>query len=184
MALPLPDKPSIAVLPFANMSDDPKQEYFADGITDDLITELSKVSGLFVISRNSTFVYKGKTVPPKQVSEELGVRYVLEGSVQRAGDQLRINAQLIDALSGGHEWADRFDGSLADVFALQDKVTRSIADALAIRLTDHGATICRCSRRPVCRRPMMRSCAAGSTIGGPRPTITRKRSRISRRRSG
>ena len=135
MALPLPDRPSIAVLPFANMSDDPKQEYFADGITDDLITELSKVSGLFVISRNSTFVYKAKTVPAKQVSEELGVRYVLEGSVQRAGDRLRINAQLIDALSGGHEWADRFDGSLADVFALQDKVARSIADALAIRLT-------------------------------------------------
>jgi TolB-like protein/class 3 adenylate cyclase len=135
MALPLPDKPSIAVLPFANMSDDPKQEYFADGITDDLITELSKVSGLFVISRNSTFVYKGKTVPPKQVSEELGVRYVLEGSVQRAGDRLRINAQLIDAIDGGHEWADRFDGSLADVFALQDRVTSSVADALAIKLT-------------------------------------------------
>ena len=132
---PLPDKPSIAVLPFANMSDDPKQEYFADGMTDDLITELSKVSGLFVIGRNSTFIYKSRTVPPKQVSEELGVRYVLEGSVQRAGDQLRINAQLIDALDGGHAWADRFDGSLADVFALQDKVTRSVADALATRLT-------------------------------------------------
>ncbi len=136
MALPLPDKPSIAVLPFANMSGDPKQETFADGITDDLITELSQVSGLFVISRNSTFVYKGKIVAPKQVSEDLGVRYVLEGSVQRAGDQLRINAQLIDALSGGHEWAGRFDGSLADVFALQDKVTRSVADALAVKLTD------------------------------------------------
>jgi TolB-like protein/class 3 adenylate cyclase/Tfp pilus assembly protein PilF len=135
MALPLPDKPSIAVLPFANMSDDAKQEYFADGITDDLITELSKVSGLFVISRNSTFVYRGRSVPTKQVSEELGVRYVLEGSVQRAGDQLRINAQLIDALDGGHVWADRFDGSLIDVFALQDKVASSIADALAVRLT-------------------------------------------------
>ena len=137
MAFPLPaDKPSIAVLPFANMSDDPKQEYFADGITDDLITELSKVSGLFVISRNSTFLYKGRAVSPKQVAEELGVQYVLEGSVQRAGDKLRINAQLIDALSGGHDWADRFDGSLADVFALQDKVTRSVADALAVRLSD------------------------------------------------
>ena len=135
MALPLPGKPSIAVLPFLNMSDDPKQEYFADGITDDLITELSKVSGLFVISRNSSFVYKGRAIPPKQVSEELGIRYVLEGSVQRAGDRLRINAQLIDAISGGHEWADRFDGSLADVFALQDKVTRTVADALAVRLT-------------------------------------------------
>jgi TolB-like protein/class 3 adenylate cyclase/lipoprotein NlpI len=135
MALPLPDVPSIAVLPFANMSGDPQQDYFADGITDDLITELSKVSGLFVISRNSTFVYKGKAAPPKEVSEALGVRYVLEGSVQRAGDTLRINAQLIDALSGGHAWADRFDGSLGDVFALQDKVTRSVADALALRLT-------------------------------------------------
>ena len=133
--LPLPDKPSIAVLPFVNMSDDPKQESFADGVTDDLITELSKVSGLFVISRNSTFVYKGRTISPKQVSKELGVRYVLEGSVQRSGDQLRINAQLIDALSGGHNWADKFDGSLANVFALQDKVTRSIADALTIKLT-------------------------------------------------
>ena len=136
MALPLPDKPSIAVLPFANMSGDPRQESLADGITDDLITELSKVSGLFIISRNSTFVYKGKAVPPNQVSEELGVRYVLEGSVQRSGDQLRINAQLIDAFSGGHEWADKFDGSLADVFTFQDEVTTSIADSLAIRLTD------------------------------------------------
>ena len=135
MALPLPDEPSIAVLPFLNMSGDPQQEYFADGITDDLITDLSKVSGLFVIARNSTFAYQNGSVTPKKVSEELGVRYVLEGSVQRAGDQLRINAQLVDALSGGHEWADRFDGSLTDVFALQDKVTRSIVDALAVRLT-------------------------------------------------
>ena len=135
MALPLPDKPSIAVLPFANMSGDPAQDYYADGITDDLITELSKVSGLFVISRNSSFMYKGRTIPPNQVSEELGVRYVLEGSVQRAGDRLRINAQLIDALSGGHAWADRFDGSLGDVFDLQDKVTRAVADALALTLT-------------------------------------------------
>ncbi|HEX2473407.1 MAG TPA: adenylate/guanylate cyclase domain-containing protein [Lacipirellulaceae bacterium] len=135
MALPLPDKPSIAVLPFANMSDDPKQEYFIDGMTDGLITELSQVSGLFVIARNSTFAYKGKAPPPRQVAEELGVRYVLEGSVQRAGDQLRINAQLINAVSGDHEWAGKFDGSLADVFALQDKVARSITDALALRLT-------------------------------------------------
>ncbi len=135
MALPLPDRPSIAVLPFANMSDDPKQEYFADGLTDGLITELSQVSGLFVISRNSTFSYKGRIAPPKQVSEELGVHYVLEGSVQRSGDRLRINAQLIDALSGGHVWAGKFDGSLADVFALQDRVARSITDTLAVKLT-------------------------------------------------
>ena len=135
MALPLPDKPSIAVLPLANMSNDPNQDYFADGITEDLITELSKVSGLFVIARNTSFTYKGKAVKIAQVAEELGVRYVLEGSVQRAGDRVRINAQLIDALNGGHVWADRFDGSLADVFALQDKVTTTTAEALAVRLT-------------------------------------------------
>jgi TolB-like protein/Flp pilus assembly protein TadD len=135
LALPLPDKPSIAVLPFANMSDDPKQEYFADGMTDDLITDLAKISDLFVISHNSTAIYKRRRVPPKQVSEELGVRYVLEGSIQRAGDRVRINAQLIDAFSGGHVWADRFDGSLTDVFALQDEVTRRVVDALALRLT-------------------------------------------------
>ena len=123
MAFPLPDKPSIAVLPFANMSGDSEQEYYVDGLTDDLITDLSKLSGLFVIARNSTFTYKGKSVKIQQVAEELGVRYVLEGSVRRAGDQVRINAQLIDATTGGHLWAERYDGSLADVFALQDKVT-------------------------------------------------------------
>ncbi|MEY9829969.1 adenylate cyclase [Sinorhizobium fredii] len=133
--LTLPEKPSIAVLPFANVSDDPKQEYFADGMTDGLVTELAQISGLFVIARNSTFTYKGKAVTPKQVSEELGVRYILEGSVQRAGEQLRINAQLIDSLSGGHAWAGRFDGTLADAFALQDEVARGIADALTLRLT-------------------------------------------------
>ncbi|WVT75146.1 adenylate/guanylate cyclase domain-containing protein [Sinorhizobium chiapasense] len=128
------DKPSIAVLPFANVSDDPKQDFFADGMTDGLVTELAQVSGLFVIARNSTFTYKDKSVTPRQVSEELGVRYVLEGSVQRAGEQLRINAQLIDSLSGGNVWAGKFDGSLSDVFALQDEVMRGIAEALALRL--------------------------------------------------
>ena len=132
--LPLPDKPSIAVLPFTNMSGDPQQSYFADGMTDDLITDLSQVSGLFVIARNSTFAYKGKVVDPRLVAQELGVRYVLEGSIQRSADQIRINAQLIDATTGGHEWADRYDGSLSDVFRLQDKVTQSVADALALRL--------------------------------------------------
>lgn len=141
MALPLPDKPSIAVLPFVNMSDDPKQKYFADGITDDLITDLSQVSSLFVISRNSTFTYKEKAVDPKQVAKELGVRYVLEGSVQRAGEQVRINSQLIDTVSGGHIWAERYDGSLSDVFSLQDKVTRSITNALALRLTDEDQQV-------------------------------------------
>jgi adenylate cyclase len=135
MALPLPDKPSVAVLPFDNMSGDPEQDYFADGITEDLITDLSKIAGLFVISRNSTFAYKGKSVGVRQVAEELGVRYVLEGSVRRSGDQVRINAQLINATTGGHVWADRYDGQLSDVFGLQDKVTRNIVTVLAVRLT-------------------------------------------------
>ena len=137
MAYPLPDKPSIAVLPFTNMSDDPGQDYFADGITDDLITDLSKVSGLFVIARNSTFVYKGRAMEIHQVAEDLGVRYVLEGSVRRAGGQVRINAQLIDATTGGHLWAERYDGSMADVFSLQDNVTKQIVTALAVTLTDN-----------------------------------------------
>jgi TolB-like protein/Flp pilus assembly protein TadD len=135
MAFPLPDKPSIAVLPFANMSSDAEQEYFADGITEDLITDLSKISGLFVIARNSSFSYKGRPVKVRQVAEDLGVRYVLEGSVRRAGDQLRINVQLIDATTGGHLWAERYDGSLADIFALQDRVTTKIADAMSVTLT-------------------------------------------------
>jgi TolB-like protein/class 3 adenylate cyclase/rhodanese-related sulfurtransferase len=134
MAFPLPDKPSIAVLPFTNMSDDASQEYFADGMTEDLITDLSKISGLFVIARNSSFVYKGRSVKVRVVAEELGVRYVLEGSVRRAGDQVRINAQLIDATTGGHLWAERYDGSLKDVFGLQDKVTQKVVAALAVKL--------------------------------------------------
>ena len=135
MAFPLPDKPSIAVLPFTNMSDDPQQEYFADGMTEDLITDLSKISGLFVIARNSSFSYKGQQVKVRQVAEDLGVRYVLEGSVRRAGDQVRINAQLIDATTGGHLWAERYDGSLADIFALQDQVTAQIMNAMSVTLT-------------------------------------------------
>ena len=135
MAFALPDKPSIAVLPFANLSGEQEQEYFVDGMTEDLITDLSKVSGLFVIARNSVFTYKDKPVKVQQVAEELGVRYVLEGSVRRIGDQVRINAQLIDAVTGGHVWADRYDESLADLFALQDKVTRRIVVALKVKLT-------------------------------------------------
>jgi len=135
MAFPLPDKPSIAVLPFDNMSDDPKQEYFSDGITEDLITDLSKISGLFVIARNSTFTYKGKPVKVQQVAEELGVRYVLEGSVRKEEEKVRINAQLVDATTGHHLWAERFDGSLGDIFALQDRFTRKIVAALALKLT-------------------------------------------------
>ena len=135
VAPPLPDKPSIAVLPFTNMSADPEQEYFANGMTEDLITDLSQVSALFVISRNSTFAYKDKPADIRQIASELGVRYVLEGSVQRAGDRVRINAQLIDGRNGGHLWADKYDGPIADIFQLQDKVTRSITDALALHLT-------------------------------------------------
>jgi TolB-like protein/Flp pilus assembly protein TadD len=133
--LPFPDKPSIAVLPFTNLSDDPKQEYFADGMTGDLITDLSKISGLFVIARNSVFRYKGKLVDVKKVKRELGVRYVLEGSVRKAGGQVRINALLIDATTEGHLWAERYDGKLDDVFALQDKITQKIVTELAVRLT-------------------------------------------------
>ena len=132
--LPLPDKPSIAVLPLINMSDDASQEYFTDGMTEDLITDLSKISGLFVIARTSSFLYKGKQLEIRQVAEELGVRYVLEGSVRRAGDSVRINAQLIDATTGGHLWAERYDGSLTDVFSLQDKVVGQIVKALAVNL--------------------------------------------------
>jgi adenylate cyclase len=147
MAYPLPDRPSIAVLPFANIGGDPEQEYFSDGMTDDLITDLSKISGLFVIARNSTFSYKGKSVKLRQVAEDLGVRYVLEGSVRRTGEQLRINAQLVDATTGHHLWAERYDGSMKEVFALQDKINQRIVAALSVRLKTgekelvaHGAT--------------------------------------------
>jgi adenylate cyclase len=134
-ALPLPDKPSIAVLPFVNMSGDPEQEYFSDGMTEDVITSLSKLSGLFVIARNSVFAYKGQAVRPERVSRELGVRYVLEGSVRKAGNRVRITAQLIDATTGYHLWAENYDGDLEDVFALQDRITRQIVAALAPKLT-------------------------------------------------
>ncbi|UCB49258.1 MAG: guanylyl cyclase, partial [Deltaproteobacteria bacterium] len=134
-ATPLEDKPSLAVLPFVNMSDDPKQEYFSDGITEDLITDLSKIAGIFVIARNSTFTYKGKAVKIRQVAEELGVRYVLEGSVRKAGELVRINAQLIDSTSGHHLWAERYDGNMEEVFALQDEITGKIVKALAVKLT-------------------------------------------------
>jgi adenylate cyclase len=133
--LPLPDKPSIAVLPFVNMSRDPEQEFFSDGITQEIITALSKVPNLFVISHNSTFTYKGKPVKVKQVSQELGVRCVLEGSVQKSGDRVRITAQLIDALSGHHLWAERYDRDLKDIFALQDEITMKVITALQVELT-------------------------------------------------
>ncbi|WP_157017850.1 adenylate/guanylate cyclase domain-containing protein [Mesorhizobium xinjiangense] len=129
------EKPSIAVLPFDNMSRDPEQGYFADGITEDIITDLSKVSGLFVIARNSSFAYKGTTPDIRKVSRDLGVRYVLEGSVRRAANRVRINAQMIDGTTGGHVWAERYDRDLEDIFAVQDEVTRTIVDTLKVKLT-------------------------------------------------
>jgi len=134
-ALALPDKPSIAVLPFQNMSGDPEQEYFADGMVEDIITALSRFKSLFVIARNSSFTYKGRAVDIKQVGRELGVRYVLEGSIRKAANTVRITGQLIDGESGAHLWADRFDGSLEDVFELQDQVTTSVVGAIAPKIT-------------------------------------------------
>ena len=145
-ALPLPDKPSIAVLPFQNMSGDPEQEYFADGMVEDIITALSRFRNLFVIARNSSFTYKGRAVDVKQVGRELGVRYVLEGSVRKAGDRLRITGQLIDASTGATLWADRFDGALAEIFDLQDQVTASVVGAIAPRVEE--AEIERAKRKP------------------------------------
>jgi adenylate cyclase len=145
-ALPLPDKPSIAVLPFNNMSGDPEQEYFTDGMVEDIITGLSHFKALFVIARNSSFTYKGKAVDVKQVGRELGVRYVLEGSVRKAASRLRISGQLIEAATGGHLWADHFDGVLEDVFELQDRVTSSVVGAIAPKLEQ--AEIQRAMRKP------------------------------------
>ena len=133
--LPLPGKPSIAVLPFVNISNDPEQGTFADGLTEDLITDLSRNSGLFVIARNSTFAYKGRTMDVRAIAEELGVRYLLEGSARRAAGRVRINAQLVDAVSGEHLWAERFDRGLEDIFAVQDEVTARIVEALLGRLS-------------------------------------------------
>ena len=124
--LPIPDKPSIAVLPFDNMSGDPEQEYFADGMVEDIITALSRSPWLFIIARNTTFTYKGENVDVKRVAQELGVRYVLEGSVRKAGNRIRVTAQLIDGTTGGHVWSERYDGELADIFDLQDEITRNV----------------------------------------------------------
>jgi TolB-like protein/Tfp pilus assembly protein PilF len=146
-ALTLPDKPSIAVLPFQNMSGDPEQEYFADGMVEEIITALSRFKSLFVIARNSSFTYKGKAVDIKQVGRELGVRYVLEGSVRKAANQVRITGQLIDAATGAHLWADRFEGALEDVFDLQDRVATSVVGAIAPKLEQ--AEIERSERKPV-----------------------------------
>jgi adenylate cyclase len=134
--LKLPDKPSIAVLPFVNMSADPEHEYFCDGITEEIITGLSKISGLFVIARNSSFAYKGRSLKIQQVGRELGVRYVLEGSVRRSGNRVRITAQLIDASIGHHLWSERYDRELKDIFAIQDEITTEIMRVMQIKLTE------------------------------------------------
>ena len=133
--LSVPDKPSVAVLPFTNMSGDPEQEYFSDGITEDIITDLSKISGLFVVARNAVFLYKEKAVSPVDVSRDLGVAYVVEGSVRKAGNRMRISAQLIDPHTGYHIWAERYDRDVADIFALQDEITEKIVGALEVKLT-------------------------------------------------
>jgi TolB-like protein len=145
-ALALPDKPSIAVLPFTNMSGDPEQEYFADGMVEDIITALSHFKALFVIARNSSFTYKGRAVDVKQVGRELGVRYVLEGSVRKSANRVRITGQLVDAATGAHLWADRFDGGLGDIFDLQDQVTESVVGAIAPAV--EKAEIERAKRKP------------------------------------
>jgi adenylate cyclase len=160
--LELPDKPSIAVLPFVNMSGDPEQEYFSDGITEDITTDLSKMSGLFVISRSSTFTYKGKPVKIKQVAEELGVRYVLEGSVRKGSDKIRINAQLIDATTGHHLWAERYDRDLKDIFALQDEITQKIV--LTLRIEVEEAELDRIRRVPTANLNAYESALRGTGL--------------------
>jgi adenylate cyclase len=144
--LPLPDKPSLAVMPFANMSGDPEQEYFTDGMVEEIITALSRIRWLFVIARNSSFTYKSQAVDAKRVGRELGVRYVLEGAVRKAGGRVRISAQLIDATTGAHLWAERFDGLLEDIFEPQDQVVASVAGV--IEPTLQAAETARSADRP------------------------------------
>jgi TolB-like protein len=185
--LALPDKPSIAVLPFQNMSGDPEQEYFADGIVEDIITALSRFKSLFVIARNSSFTYKGKTVDIRQVGRELGVRYVMEGSVRKAADRVRITGQLIDAISGGHLWADRFDSALEDVFELQDRVglrsltSRALAAARAAKSLPLSLT-------DTARIPIVRVLASGfrhvcGDYGTSLPRNVRRKTELRDRRS-
>jgi TolB-like protein len=143
---PLPDKPSIAVLPFVNLSGDPEQEYFADGVVEDIITALSHIRWLFVIARNSSFTFKGRAVDVTHVGRELGVRYVLEGSVRKAANRVRITGQLVDAATGGHLWAERYEGALDDVFQLQDRITESVVGAIAQEL--ERAEMERARRKP------------------------------------
>jgi TolB-like protein len=162
--LPLPDKPSIAVLPFANMSGDPEQEYFADGVVEEIITALSRIRWLFVIARNSSFTYKGRAVDVKLVARELGVRYVLEGSVRKGGNRVRITGQLIDTTSGAHIWADRFEGALDEIFELQDLVASNVAGAIEPKLRQ--SEIERAGRKPT------ESLDAGTSISAPSHCVT------------
>ena len=177
-----PDTPSIAVLPFDNMSGDKKQDYFADGITEDIITEISKVSGLMVISRNSTFTYKGKAAKVQDVCRDLGVRYILEGSVRKAGERVRITAQLIDGRSGGHLWAERYDCKLEDIFAVQDDVTDKIVRALEVKLVGARGRM-RHARRPTSPRPMIAFSAGASSTDCSQRTATSRRANSLNRQS-
>ena len=147
-ALTLPDKPSIAVLPFTNMSGDPEQEFFADGMAEDIITALSRSSWLFIIARNTTFSYKGEKVDVKRVAQELGVRYVLEGSVRKAGNRIRVTAQLIDGATGGHVWSERYDGELAEIFDLQDEITRNVVASIQTQVHLTASEPAKKSKRP------------------------------------
>ena len=161
--LSLPDKPSIAVLSFTNMSADPDQHYFADGMAEEIITALSRCRSLFVIARNSSFSYKGKSIDVRQIGSELGVRYVLEGSVRRSGNRLRITGQLVDATSGVHIWADRFEGEMSDVFDLQDRITESVVGAIepSVQL----AEIERLKRTAASKPERLRPAAARAAVG-------------------
>jgi TolB-like protein len=181
LALPLPDKPSIAVLPFQNMSGDPEQEYFADGMVEDITTGLSRSKSLFVIARTSSFTYKGKAVDIKQVGRELGVRYVLEGSVRKSGNRVRITGQLVDAATGNHIWADRYESTLEDIFDLQDRVTMSVIGAIAPHL--ERAEIARLSvnQPKACKRTITIFAPWQVFIASPREKRTWRRSSSPRR---
>ena len=169
-ALPLPDKPSLAVLPFTNLSSDPEQEYFAEGMVEDITTALSRSKRLFVIARNSSFTYSGKAIDIKQVGSELGVRYVLEGSVRKAGKRVRITGQLIDVASGIHLWADRFDGELEDIFDLQDRITGKVVNAIFPKL--RKSEIERASRKPTANLTAYDYYLRGSSIMSKRNSET------------
>jgi len=178
----LPDKPSVAVLPFTNMSADPEQEFFADGIAEDVITALSRYPSLFVIARNSSFTYKGRAVDVKQVGRELGVRYVLEGSLRKSGDRIRVTAQCVEAQSGKHVWAERYDRDLADIFAVQDEITEAATIAIAPAIAD--AERQRAMRRPPANLDAWAHINGGyGTSAKPTKTTTRSRNNSFGRRS-